>query len=111
MKSVPEWVNRPIHDPAAWISLIVGGAGILIYEPSIRWALLLMLALGIGFALLFRFLHKDSAADLLTLQLTASPRSSDPSREAAPGASGFGFQASTSEPQASGNLAVRSPAP
>ncbi len=72
MESDPKWIHH-LHSPEAWIALIVGGAEILFHEPSVRFALLLMLALGIAFAALFRILRKDREADFSGLHLTAAP--------------------------------------
>ncbi len=53
MESHPKWIHL-LHSPEAWIALVVGGAEILIHEPSVRFALIVMLALGIAFAVFFR---------------------------------------------------------
>src|SRR5438270_7038216 len=75
VKSVP----KPIHFPRsldAWIALVPTVAGVLVYEPSVRIALLVMLTSGIAFAGLFRMLRRHRESGVLTLNLTDSPRSS-----------------------------------
>lgn len=79
MESHPKWIHY-LHSPEAWIALVGGGAEILIHEPLVRDALILMLALGIAFAVFLRKMRKDEdqEGDFSTLHLTASPPSAVP---------------------------------
>ena len=35
---ISQWIHR-LHAPEVWIALMVGGAGILVHEPWVRWTL------------------------------------------------------------------------
>jgi hypothetical protein len=77
MESHPTWMHL-LHSPEAWIALVVGGVEILIHEPSVRFAVILMLALGIAFAAIFRKMRKGPNSDFVSLHLIAPPRGPAP---------------------------------
>jgi hypothetical protein len=72
MESHPKWIHL-LHSPEAWIALVVGGAEILIHEPSVRFALIVMLALGIAFAVFFRKMRNGPSSDFVSLHLISPP--------------------------------------
>src|ERR1035438_4817642 len=69
MESDFPWIHH-LHSPEAWIALIVGGAEILVHEPSVGWALILMLVPGIALAAWFRILRTNPERELLTCNST-----------------------------------------
>lgn len=77
MESHPKWIHL-LDSPEAWIALVGGGVEILIHEPSVRFAVILMLALGIAFAAIFRKMRKGPSSDFVSLHLIAPPRGSVP---------------------------------